>query len=113
MAEALTRVLPTLLGTSSSTIYTAGGASTYSIIRRLVIANVLSTPVNVTVGIGTSNTDTAAKRILSGVTIQPGQTLIEDGFTVLLGHASTPDLLYALCSDANGASIYLAVVTGP
>jgi hypothetical protein len=113
MAETPDKAGPTQLTTASQTIVTAGGASTWTLIRKLVLTNVTTAPINVTVGIGTSNTDTTAKRILSQVTVQPGQALIEDGFAVLEGHASTPDLLYAFCDTATACNIYLALVTGP
>lgn len=116
MAETPARSGPTALTTSSQTIVTAGGASTWTLLRKLVIANTGSVPVNVTVGIGTSNTDAAAKRLLNGIVVQPGESLIEDGFAVLLGNASTPDLLYALITPSTSqgsATIYAATVTGP
>jgi hypothetical protein len=116
MTEIPDRSGPTALTTSSQTIVTAGGAATWTLVRKLVIANTGNAAVNITVGIGTTNTDTTAKQILPSVTIQPGQSLIEDGFAVLKGHASTPDLLYALLTPAastGAATIYAALVTGP
>ena len=117
MAETPDKAGPTVLTTSSQTIVTAGGASTWTLIRKLIVCNTTDAPVNVTIGIGTSNTDTDAKHIFDNVTVQPGVPLIEDGFAVLEGHASTPDLLYALMpsssSPAGALNIYLALVTGP
>lgn len=117
MAETPVSAGPTALTTSSQTIVTAGGAGTWTLIRKLIVTNTTDANVNVTIGIGTSNTDTAAKRIFNNVTVQPGVPLVEDGFAVLEGHASTPELLYALMPGAGSASgalnIYVALVTGP
>jgi hypothetical protein len=117
MAETPDRAGPTALTTSTATIVTAGLANTYTLIRKIAVTSTYISPITVAVGIGTSNTDTAAKRIFSDITVQPGQTIVEDGFQVLKGHASTPDLLYALVTGPAGATsaanIYVAMVTGP
>lgn len=112
MAETPDKAGPTQLTTSEATIVTAGAGSTWTLVRKIIITNVSNAPVNVTVGIGTTNTDTAAKRILDRVTIQPGTPFIEDGFSVLKGGAS-PDLLYAFADTGSAANIYVALVTGP
>ena len=114
MAEAPARAGPTLLTTAatSQTIITAGGAGTWTIVRTILIACVNLTAVNVTIGIGTANTDTSAKRILDTVTIARGQSFEWSGYLPLIGSA-TPDLLYALCDTANGATITCGTVTGP
>lgn len=115
MSEVPTRPGPTALGTSTATIKTAGAANSWVIVRKILVTNVHTADVTVTVGVGTSNTDTAAKRIASAVTVPVNQTLdlLEDGFLPLSGHASTPDLLYALCSVASGANITLGCIEGP
>lgn len=115
MAEAPSRSGPTLLTTAatSQTITTAGGAGTWSILRTITVACVNLTAVNITLGIGTSNADTNAKRIVDTVTVQRGQTYEWSGYLPLLGSASTPDLLYALCDTANGATVTVGLVTGP
>ncbi len=115
MAETPTRVLPTALGTSTASIKTAGGASTWVIVRSIIICNIHTAAVTVNVGIATTNTDTDTTRIASGLSVAPGETieLISPGFVVLLGHASTPDILHALCSVANKATITLGMIEGP
>lgn len=116
MAETPDRTLPALVAAAntSQTIYTAGGAGTWTIVRSLIVANVTTNPVVVSVGIGTTNTDTTAKRVVSGATIQPGESLNAlPAFVTLKGHASTPDLLYAVCDTANGVSVMPNYVTGP
>lgn len=115
MAETPTRSGPTALGTSTATIKTAGGAATWVLVRSIVVTNVHSAALTVTVGVGTSNTDTAAKRIASALPLAVGETveLLAPGFLPLLGHATTPDLLYALCSVANGVTLTLGHVEGP
>jgi hypothetical protein len=116
MAETPVSAGPTVLTTSSQTIVTAGAGGTWTLLRKMIVTNTTDAPVNVTIGIGTSNTDTAAKRIFHNVTVQPGAPLIEDGFAVLDGGAS-PELLYALMPSASspvgGLNIYVATVTGP
>ncbi len=85
------------------------------IVRSILIVNVHTAAITVTVGVGTANTDTAAKRIVSAMPLGIGETLevLAPGFLPLLGHATTPDLLYALCSVASGATITLGQVEGP
>jgi hypothetical protein len=112
MAELPTRAGPTLLGTATATIATAGAASTWRIVRSILVANVTAAAVTVTVGVGTANADDAAKRILNAVSVPAGDTLEWAGFLPLLGGA-TPDLLYALCSVASGVTITVGLVDGP
>ncbi len=115
MAELPTRAGPTALQTTTTTIVTAGGAGTYKIVRSILASNVDTVSRTVTVGVGTSNTDTAAKRIHNAVTVLPGETLELDvaRFLPLLGHASTPDLIYALCSSNDKINLTIGVVDGP
>jgi hypothetical protein len=114
MAEAPTRAGPTQITTTTTTIKTAGAGGTWVIVRSIIIANVASAAAAITIGVGTSNTDSAAKRIVSSMNLDVGQTLevLAPGFLPLLGGGS-PDLLYALCSIANGATITLGCVEGP
>lgn len=121
MAETPNRVLPVPLTTSTQTIYTAGGAGTWTVIRQIRVVCVDAVQVTVHYGIGTSNTDTAAKRIGDNVVVLSGKPYIDsggdDGPIVLKGHATTPDLLYALIAagggDNNDANIYVSVIEGP
>lgn len=116
MAESPKRAGPTLLTTANTTqtIYTAGGASTWGILRDITVANETTGLVSFSIGIGTSNTDAAGKRIVKSVTLQAGDPPFSwGGFIPLLGHATTPDLVYALCDTANGASVTLGIVEGP
>lgn len=115
MAETPTRAGPTALTTTTTTIKTADAASTWVIVRSIVIVNVHTAAITVTLGVGTTNTDTAAKRLVSAMSLNVGETLevLAPGFLPLLGHATTPDLLYALCSVADGATITLGCVEGP
>lgn len=114
MAEIPTRAGPTALATTTTTIKTAGAASTWVIVRSILATNVDTVARTVTVGIGTANTDTAAKRIANAVSILPGETLelLPSGYQVLTGGA-TPDLLYALCSAASAVNLTLGMVEGP
>lgn len=118
MAETPDRVGPTALTTTTQTILTAGAAGTWFLVREITITSTASAPYNVTIGLGTSNADSAAKRLCDEITIQPGQTLSLSGFKLVLkGHASTPDLIYALhrsaTTPANSANIYIPYVSGP
>ena len=115
MAETPKRVLPTALGTSTASILTAGAAGTWQIIRSILVANIHNASVTVNVGVATSNTDTDTTRIASGVSVGVGETveLLAPGILILQGHASTPDVLHALCSVANKATITVAYVEGP
>jgi len=117
MAETPNRAGPTVLSTSAAVILTAGAAATWMIVREITIPNVTATPLNVTVGVDSTSgaiADTLAKQLFSAVTVQPGSTLTISGFKlVLLGHATTPDRIYAFCSSASGANIYIPYVSGP
>lgn len=118
MAESPGRALPTLLAVANTsyTVLTAGGAGTWVLLRTLLIANELDAPIRVTVGLGTSNTDAAGKRIGRQFTLLPNEfvdVLDDVGFLVLLGHATTPDLVYAVGDQANCASVTPAYVSGP
>jgi hypothetical protein len=115
MAESPTRAGPTILTTANTTqtILTAGAASTWTIIRDITIVNEVTGVVVVTYGIGTANTDAAGKRLLKTVSLQPSSLPYTwGGFLPLIGGAS-PDLLYAMCDTASGATITIGAVTGP
>lgn len=116
MAETPTRAGPTLITAANTpqTIYTAGGAGTWAIVRSIVVTNVGPAVAKVNVGIGTSNADTAGKRIASGVEVQPAQSLeiLAYGFLPLAGGAS-PELLYAVADFANVLNVTLGMITGP
>lgn len=118
MAETPKRAGPTTVGTTSTTVYTApSGGSTWALVRSVVIANIYASidPVVVSVGVGTSNADTTAKRILSSAVIQPGESieaLGESKFLVLAG-GGTPDLVYVICDTAAGVTVTASVVEGP
>jgi hypothetical protein len=116
VAETPVRSGPTLLTTANTTqtIITAGGAGTYTLIRDLTIVNETTGAVIVTYGIGTTNADAAGKHLLETLTLQPGGLPFTwGGFLPLIGSGTTPDLLYALCNTANGATITVGAVTGP
>lgn len=113
MAELPTRAGPIALTTASQTIKTAGAASTWIILRSILVTNTGATSATVTAGIGTVNTDAVAKHIATAIPVAPGQVvdLISPGFVVLAGGA-TPDLLYALASAA-GLNITASQMEGP
>ena len=115
MAETPKRVLPTALGTGTASILTAGALNTWQIIRSIIVANIHTADVTVNVGLATSNTDTDTTRFISGVTVHSGESLelVAPGTVILQGHGSTPDILHALCSVANKATITVAYVEGP
>lgn len=114
MAETPKRVLPTALGTSTATILTAGGASTWQVVRSILIANIHTAAVTVNVGIATSNTDTDTTRIASALPVGVGETIeLLSAPLIMQGHASTPDILHALCSVANKATITVSYIEGP
>lgn len=116
MAEAPVRGGPTLLTTANTpqAIITAGGAATWTIVRDITIVNETSQVVVVSVGINTAATDAAGKRIIRQVSVQPGTTPFTwGGFLPLIGSGSTPDLLYAVCDTASGATVTVGAVTGP
>lgn len=113
MAEVPTRAGPTLVGTSPVTIYTAGGAGTWTIVRSIVLANVTGSTIKATVGIGTSNTDAVSKWVVPSVDVLANEVLVLDVMVPLAGHASTPDLVYADANAASSLAVTLGVVTGP
>jgi hypothetical protein len=116
MAETPKRVLPTALGTSTASILTAPSSGTgWLIVRSVIVANIHTSAVTVNVGVATSNTDTDTTRFASAVSVGVGETveLVAPGMLVLQGHASTPDILHALCSVANKATITVSYVEGP
>jgi hypothetical protein len=83
-------------------IATAGAASTYVVIRSIIVANTHATlDVKVTIGIDTAATSADAELIADGWTVAPGRTEAFSEFIVLNGHASTPDRIYALADTAN------------
>lgn len=116
MAESPTRAGPTLLtaANTSQTIYTAGGVSTWAILRSIIVANETDLTIKVSIGIGTSNTDAVGKRIVRQYEIPPNRAIdvLEGKFIPLLG-SGTPDLLYAVCDTANGATVTVGHVSGP
>jgi dihydrodipicolinate synthase/N-acetylneuraminate lyase len=107
VAETPTRAGGTLLTTSSQTLYT--NATTWTILRHVVATNETAAQVTVTVGVGANNTDSAAKHILTAVPVQPGESLTFSTFVPLSG----TEVVYALCSAANGSTVTLGLVTGP
>jgi hypothetical protein len=118
MAEAAVRAGPTLLTTAhtTQTIWTAGALGTYGILRTILVCHegpVGASAINFTIGIGTTNADAAGKRIVNKATIHHGQVWSENFWIPLFGHATIPDLVYALCDTAAGVSITLAMITGP
>ena len=115
MAEVPTRSGPTQLAATTTTIKTAGGAGTWVVLRSVLLCNTHTSVVTVNLGIGTANTDTAAKRITSALALNAGETVevLAPGFIPLLGHASTPDLLYGLASVASVVTVTLGCVEGP
>ncbi len=123
MAELPARTPPTPLGTSAAVIRTAGGASTWEILRGLTLTNVTDSPVDVSVGFDSASgaiADTIAKRFIHKASVQPGSPWTFEGFLcVLIGHASTPDRIYAFIHQAgptdlaNAVNIMLALDTGP
>src|SRR4051794_37637646 len=115
MSETPRRVLPTALGTSTASILTAGLANTWQIVRSIIIANIHTSAVTVNVGVATSNADTDTTRIASAVSVGVGEVveLVAPGMVVMQGHASTPDILHALCSVASKATITVSYIEGP
>jgi hypothetical protein len=113
MAEAPARSGPTQITTTVTTIVTAGGAGTWSLLRHIVIANETSGAITVSVGIDTAGSDAVGEHIFKDVSIAAGDSLLWDGFLPLMGHASTPDKLYAICSVTNGATATVGMVSGP
>jgi hypothetical protein len=114
MAETPKRAGPTALATSTATIYTAPStSSTWAIVRQISVTNEGTAAATVTVGVGTSNTDSAGKRWpFKGSTVNPGEVLEWSGYMPLIGGAS-PDLLYALASAGTTLNITVGVVEGP
>lgn len=113
MAEAPVRGGPTLLTASAAAIYTAGGAATWAILRHITVANETETTAKFTIGVYTSASDAAGRRIARLIDLPAGETWEWNGWVPLAGHASTPDLVYALASVASSATVTLGLVTGP
>ena len=113
MAEAPARSGPSSIGASAAAIYTAGGASTWAIMRSFVVTNSDTVPRWFTLGIHTSAADSQPKRIANRIQLQPNQQYIWEGFLPLLGHASTPDILYGLAEVADQITISIGLLTGP
>lgn len=113
MAEAPVRGGPTLLTASAAAIYTAGAASTWAILRHITVTNETEATAKFTIGVNTAATDTAGKRLAKSIDLPAGETWEWNGWVPLIGHASTPDLVYALASVASSATVTLGLVTGP
>lgn len=106
------RVLPQALSATAATILTAGAAGTYYIVRHITLANVTSVDVRTIVGLANASGDTLAKRIVPNVLVPAYDTIEWDGYRIMKGHASTPDLLYALCETASAVNISIDLVSG-
>lgn len=117
MAEAPTRTLPTTVGITGApgtTLVNAGAAGAWYIVRNMHITNETAAQITVTMGIGTTATDAATGRhFFAALPIAANSTLDWSGALVLLGHATTPDLLYAFSNTASACTISVSGVTGP
>lgn len=118
MAEAPARTLPTTVGITGApaaqSLASGGAAGLWYIVRNIHIANETAAQITVTVGVGISLTDAATGRhIFAALPIAANSSLDWSGYLVLLGHATTPDLLYAFSNTANAATVSVSGVTGP
>lgn len=111
MAESPNRAGPTLLtvaGTAQS-IVTATSTG-WPILREIIVVNELTQDVTITVGINSSATDAAGKRISPpALTLHQGETFEWSGFLPL----KSGEVLYAVCGTNNGATITVGYVDGP
>jgi hypothetical protein len=98
---------------TTTTIVTAAGAGTWKLLRHIVVANESSAAILVSIGIDTAGTNDDGEHLFKNASIEAGDSLVWDGFLPLLGHASAPHKLYAICSDASAATITVGMVTGP
>jgi hypothetical protein len=123
MAEAPLRILPVTLGLAPVAVHTVPvGATNYALLRKGWICNINPKleEITVTWGIGTSVPATRDLGLVSGarmgylMKIPAGRSLPLDlDLVPMLGHASTPDILWAMCSVASGATFFLGGVAGP
>ncbi len=110
MPETPNRAGPTQLTAAAAAIATAGAAGTAKKVTTIWLCNTSGASVTVTLGIHTSAADAAARRVLSAMILDPNETKVIDGFLTLLGHATTPDVLYALASVTTVVNVYLDIV---
>lgn len=113
MAESPNRTLPAALPTSATALVTAGGAGTWTVVRTIQVANTDTVIRYVTFGIHTAATDAASRRIISAEPVLQNSSFVYDGYLVLMGHASTPDILYGLGDAASVLACSVHYVTGP
>jgi hypothetical protein len=116
VAETPKRGGPTLLVTAGTAqaAYTAPAvAGAYSMVRDIEVANETASPVQVTLGIYTSAADAAGRRIIKSAVIAPNDSWSWAGSLHLLGSATTPDMIYAVCDTNNGATVTVSAIDGP
>lgn len=114
MAETPTRIAPTLLTASAAALATAGGASTWRILRSIVVNNEDTAPRTFTLGINTAATDASGKRTFTYLkSIGAGDQWEWSGYLPLIGHASTPDILYGLADVTSKVTVTVGLVDGP
>lgn len=114
MAEIPDRAAITTLGVAAAAIWSSGAAGTWIILRNIHITNETAGQITVTLGISLAPATDAAtgKRFFTNIPIAANSALDWSGFQVLKGGA-TAEVLYGLCSVANGATVTVSGVTGP
>ena len=112
MSESPNRAGPTLLSAANTPQQIVTGTSpNWPILREIIVVNETTGDVAITVGINTSSTDVAGKRITPpALVLHAGETFEWAGFLPLKG---STEQLYAQCSVANGATITVGYVDGP
>lgn len=115
MAEVPKRSGPAALTTSAAAQYTAStNPVLWSILRYISACNEDDTnEVLVTIGINTTLTDSAAKRIWRKVLVPANTTIEAEVFIPVRTNATTPDIVYALADVASRATLILGFVEGP
>lgn len=110
MADALARYGPAVPSSAgASTLITAGGAGTYTVLRHLHVVNTTNSTAWVTVGI---NGITAAQSLWFQMAIGPLDFLDWTGNIPLLG-SGTPDTLQAIQQTTGALTVTVGAVTGP
>lgn len=111
MADALARYGPTQPSNAgNTTLVTAGGAGTYTVVRQIHVANTTAATAWVTIGIGGV---TAALAFMYQLPVDPGDVYDWVGNLPLLGSATTPDTLIATQQTAGALTVTIGAVTGP
>lgn len=110
MADALARYGPTQAAIVGTTLITAGGAGTYTVVRHVHVVNATATTAWITLGV---NGVAAANALVWQLSVAPGDFFDWTGNIPLIGSLTTPDTLQMIAQTALALTVTVGAVTGP